>query len=256
MKNVFLWSYNGYSRSAKELATALGIRRIKHNGSRYVSKKNHLIINWGSVFYPPGSKEEQIINPHSKILDVRNKLLFFQKVSDKARCVPWTTDIQQAEVWNKKSTVVCRMSLTGQGGSGILLVRPEGQVPEAPLYTRYISKDMEFRVHIIDGEVIDTVRKIRNPDQEPRNWKIRSHDNGFIFVRNGFETPQDVQVQAKAAFVASELDFGAVDVLWNNSKQKAYVLEINTAPGITNTSVTNYTEALRRLVEKRRGLQT
>lgn len=49
--------------------------------------------------------------------------------------------------------------------------------------------------------------------------------------------------QSKLAVKACGLDFGAVDIIWNNHYQKAYVLEINTAPGLEGSSVDNYRKA-------------
>jgi D-alanine-D-alanine ligase-like ATP-grasp enzyme len=36
------------------------------------------------------------------------------------------------------------------------------------------------------------------------------------------------------------LDFGAVDVIWNAQKEKPYVLEINTAPGLEGQTIADY----------------
>lgn len=250
MKNTYLWSYNGYSRSAKALATSLGIRRIKHNGSRYNGRSSDILINWGASVIPSGCRTDCFINPPQTVVDVRDKLRFFQKVSEECRCVPWTTDINVARQWNEKSTVVVRQSLISQGGRDILLVPPGGQVPEAPLYTRYIHKDSEYRVHIIDGEVIDTQKKIRDKDREPRNWKIRSHNNGFIFVRSGFSPEPDIITQSRLAFAKSGLDFGAFDVVVRDNV--AYVLECNSAPGLEGQTVENYKTVLLKLIQKRR----
>ena len=44
------------------------------------------------------------------------------------------------------------------------------------------------------------------------------------------------------------VDFGAVDVVWNDQYQKAYVLEVNTAPGIENSTVLDYATAVETLL--------
>ncbi len=253
VNKTYLFSYNGYSKGAKALATALRIRRIRHYGSRFKNNEKKVVINWGSTALPFTAVGNQVILNCSDVVEhSRDKLRFFQKVSGSCRCVPWTTDIQQAEVWNEKSTVICRMSLTGQSGSGIIIVPPQGQVSEAPLYTKYIPKDMEFRVHIIDGEIIDVQRKIRDPSREPSDWKIRSHNNGFTFIRSGFRTPGDVLEQTRLAFNGSQLDFAAFDVLWREKKQEAYILEANSAPGLQGQTIGKYAIGLYKLIQKRR----
>ena len=39
-------------------------------------------------------------------------------------------------------------------------------------------------------------------------------------------------------------DFGAFDVIYNQKKNQAFVLECNTAPGIEGTTLDNYVEAI------------
>ncbi|MNL18562.1 hypothetical protein D3C87_1397120 [compost metagenome] len=90
---------------------------------------------------------------------------------------------------------------------------------------------------------MDIQRKARRKDvaDDAINWKIRNHGNGFIFARNedGI-TPPDVLVQAVNAVKALGLDFGAVDVIFNDKEQKAYVLEVNTAPGLAGETLQGY----------------
>ena len=62
------------------------------------------------------------------------------------------------------------------------------------------------------------------------------------------DSPQQVLDQAKLAVKATGLDFGAVDIIWNNLQEKAYVLEINTAPGLEGQSVETYKKFLNELL--------
>jgi glutathione synthase/RimK-type ligase-like ATP-grasp enzyme len=119
----------------------------------------------------------------------------------------------------------------------------------APLYTKYIKKDEEYRVHVIGGEIVAIQRKVLKKEKadsgEPINWKIRNLDNGFIYQREGINPPDGVRTVALDATRLSGLVFGAVDVIFNTRQQRAYVLEINSAPGITGTTVQNYADAFR-----------
>jgi glutathione synthase/RimK-type ligase-like ATP-grasp enzyme len=47
------------------------------------------------------------------------------------------------------------------------------------------------------------------------------------------------------AVAALGLDFGGVDVIWNERRQMAYVLEVNTACGLEGQTVNDYAEAFR-----------
>jgi len=245
-----LYSYNPHSQSASRLAQALNIRRIRHENTRVVIRRDDQVINWGSSSIPvfntdPVGLAYRYINGPSAVSVVGNKLSFFQ-LNHTARLPAFgtTRDWALNEIRNG-GVVVCRTSLTGHSGRGIIIAEVEHQLVDAPLYTRYVKKQSEYRIHIVRGEVVDVQRKIRDPDREPTNWRVRSHQNGFIYVRDGFELPSDCRVQALLAFEVSGLDFGAVDVVWNEHEERAYVLEINTAPGLTGTTVTNYAEAFR-----------
>ena len=148
---------------------------------------------------------------------------------------------------------VVRHKLTGHSGEGIEIVRASEPLPDAPLYVEYIKKENEYRVHIgrcpsksdtadASTSIISIQRKARRletPDNEV-NWQVRNHDNGFVYVRGGVNPPPAVMDAASRALVASGLDFGAIDVIYNRKEGKAYVLEINTAPGVEGTTVEDY----------------
>src|SRR3546814_16818410 len=57
---------------------------------------------------------------------------------------------------------------------------------DAPLYVVYEPKKQEYRVHVLNGKVVDVQRKARVKDfpDDKVNWKIRNHDNGFTYARD------------------------------------------------------------------------
>jgi len=251
---VKIFSYNPGSRGARGLAAALGARVLRRD-STWRGRNGDTVINWGAsnVTGAGLQVDVQLLNRPEYVRRAGNKLEFFSLEREPRhntdlfpRFPEWTTDPQVAHRWD--STIVCRTVLTGHSGRGIIIVERGENIPNAPLYTRYVKKSAEFRVHIVKGAIIDVQRKIRDPDREPTDWRVRSHDNGFIYVRTGFVVPADVREQAGRAFVVSQLDFGAVDVLWNEAQGQAYVLEINTAPGLEGTTIEKYAEAFRRLI--------
>src|SRR3546814_15940610 len=79
------------------------------------------------------------------------------------------------------------------------------------------------------------------------NWKIRNHDNGFIYARDEklAEVPKKVLSDSIKAVGVCGLDFGAVDVIYNEAKGIGFVLEINTATGITGTTLEGRSEERR-----------
>lgn len=242
-----IFSYNPGSQGAKAIAQAMGIKRIKHEGSKYKPKPTDTIINWGcsrADRLPHGAG--RIWNDPDVVARASNKLAFFQHLqSSNVRTPDWTSDPATARTWiDAGHLVVARTVLSGHSGAGIKILELGVDFVDAPLYTKYVKKEKEFRVHCGFGNVIDVQRKIKRPDfiGEP-NWRIRNHQSGFIYVRDNVEVPEDVSTQALEAFKASGLHFGAIDVLWNAHSQRGYVLEINTAPGVVGRTVESYTQA-------------
>ena len=76
------------------------------------------------------------------------------------------------------------------------------------------------------------------------NFQIRSHDNGWVFCRRHVAPPTDVLTQAVSAVSVLGLDFGAVDVGWNERNQEATVYEVNTAPGLEGTTLEVYKDKI------------
>ncbi len=103
-------------------------------------------------------------------------------------------------------------------------------------------------MHVLNGRVVDVQRKARNSEvqDDDVNWQVRNHQNGFIFMREGVtpeSVPEQVIQESLKAVPALGLDFGAVDVIWNQNHDKAYVLEVNASPGMTGTTLELYCDA-------------
>lgn len=249
---MYIFSYKTGSRGAKALSRALRAPLIRHTRSQFHGTRDKTLINWGATELPPHVRGCRILNPPDVIHKASNKAVFFATVQKHCRVVPWTTSRKTAEGWlSDGRAVVVRSILAGHSGAGMAIVEPgRGTVlPQAPLYTRYVPKMDEFRIHLVGGRVIDYQRKARRNDvpKEQANFKIRNLDGGFVFIRGGVNPPQDVLEQARRAFAATGLDFGAVDVIYNRKEGQAYILEVNTAPGLEGETVVSYSNALRKL---------
>lgn len=251
---MWLLPYKNGSTGAKDLADALGVRQIKREGSRFRGSEDKLVINWGSSTSNEEVDKCQVLNKPEAVAIATNKLRFFQHIQQVGNTGEYY--VPHPPFWTRQSTcndyiaagykVVCRTSLTGHSGEGIVIAETVDQVVAAPLYTQYMPKKREYRVHVFLGEVVDVQRKARdhNVPEERVNWQVRNHDNGFIYVRDEAisDIPARVLSFSIAAIKAVGLDFGAVDVIYNEREGSAYVLEINTAPGLTGTTLEGYKE--------------
>lgn len=197
-----------------------------------VPKQYHTVINWGNpTGFTSANGQIPCFNHPVAVQLAINKLSSFTTMQAKDVRVPeFTTKLEKADdIW------FARTALAGSGGVGITVIRKGEAVPNAPLYTRYIKKEDERRVHVAFGKVIFSQIKLRQKESEQTADQklIRNHDNGWVFCPRPVEDlPADCAEQAVKAIAALGLDFGAVDIVVGKKDALAYVLEVNTAPGI------------------------
>lgn len=244
--------YKAESNSARLLAEALGGKRIRLKESVYVSRPGDIVINWGNTDYPDFLYSTNL--NCVPLYKVTNKLKFFKGMEDADWLPPFWTDPE--EIPDDKFPIVCRTILTGHSGAGIVIADSRDDLVPCPLYVKYIPKKHEYRVHVglnlnnehFKADIIAVQQKKRRLDYDHPNWKIRNHANGFVYTREGVSPPVGVLDVAADCLVRSNLDFGAVDVIWNESQAKAYVLEINTAPGLEGQTVLDYANYFKGLI--------
>lgn len=248
---IILMPYKNGSKSVRELKIAGNGVEIKREGSKFVGRRGKKVVNWGCTHLPDEVARCTVLNSPEAVALAANKLHFFNAVKDRVSHVPFTDDVNVAEEWVRNGkTVVARTVLNGHSGQGIVLCDAL-PLPAAPLYTLYVPKKQEYRVHVIDGKVVDVQRKARRrevPDENV-NWKIRNLDGGFIYARdfNEDDLPEDIKRNALATIKKLGLDFGAVDMIHNEKEGKSYVLEVNTAPGLQGQTLEAYVNAFKEL---------
>lgn len=235
--------YRAGSRGATALANALPRGRcLRLQGSTFRPGPRDVIINWGNTTGYPGA----LNGDSGRLRGASNKLLFFQNMAANApEAIPdfW---VDREDIPDDAFPVVCRTILAGHSGEGIVIAETREGLVLAPLYVRYVKKSQEYRIHLgrRHGETVTICqqRKARRVDipGDQINWQVRNHDNGFVYVRGDVAPPQGVLEVSRRAFEASGLDFGAVDVIYNERQGRAYALEINTAPGLEGQTITDY----------------
>lgn len=246
---MYIYSHNNRSKGARQLANGLFSVLINHKASRFRGYKSKTVINWGSSELPREVNKCNVINRPDAVARSVNKLSCFEMLSAFGVRVPtYTKEIDIAYGWiDRGYEVLCRTILNGSGGSGITIAKTKEQIVEAPLYVMYVPKKDEYRIHCsltsdkkFPVHLFYVQRKYKNPNAEHNNVKIRNLEGGYLYENGDVRPPYDVYSQASRAFAASSLDFGAVDVIWSEKKQEAYVLEINTAPGLEGRTLQEY----------------
>lgn len=247
---IIVFPYKNGSKSVQALKKAGNGVEIKREGSKFVGAARKKVINWGSSELPETVAKCNVLNKPDNVACAGNKLNFFNAMKNAGHevlCVPYTTSSQTAKGWGTE--VVVRHKLTGHSGEGIELVEKGAELPRAPLYTLYVPKKQEYRVHVVNGKIIDTQRKARKKEvaDDQVNWKVRNLDGGFIYARD-FEPadlPAELYQFALLSVRACGLDFGAVDIIYNDKQKRCYVLEVNTAPGLQGTTLDAYVKAFK-----------
>lgn len=240
MSKFKVYPYKMFSGSAKKVAGSLQAKRVKLGG-KFFPNFDRFVINWGNSNAP---LKTTILNKPENVAVAQNKLLTLNKLRDAGIRVPeYTTDRTQTVSWKK---IVARLLLRGHGGRGIVIRENDGRTlgeqVVAPLYVKWINVADEYRVHVMNGEVIDYSKKVLQADAQP--GEIHNLEAGYLFARN-VSRNDVVCSMAVNAVKTLGLDFGAVDVV-RSTQGITYVLEVNTAPGLSPMGVEIYKQSFLR----------
>lgn len=250
MARVMVWRGDRISDSAQAIRDAVRGAVLNNRSSTRVPRGTPLVINWGTTAAVAGYSNTRTLNGTEAVAMAINKRRAFGAMQATGVSIPpyW---VNRSEV-PRNVVVIARTILTGSQGEGIVVVRPEDALPEAPLYTRYIPKTHEYRVHVFNGSCICIQEKRKREGFEQTNNQklIRNHDNGWNFVVEDIRYPNENTKQACIteainAVRSLGLSFGAVDLVIARDGGEAYVLEVNTAPAVTSPTVlAAYREAI------------
>lgn len=269
---IKIWSHNPGSHTARELAKRMRIRVLAApDQSRYIPRTGDIVINYGN------SEWSDRITAHSMYTNnftMLNHPVYVEEVSNKIRLldlidgyedeeglrgvtVPWTTRSQQAVQWCLEGhDVVIRHKIKGHSGDGIQIMLAQTYMidrtmPEAPLYTKYIKKSAEHRIHMIRNhdntcEFIWQQKK-RSFDCSTPDWRIRNYENGFIYAIEDVQKPEGWRRIESVLSSTINLAFSATDILTPNSTNPravrvagSMILEVNSAPGLQSDTLLDW----------------
>lgn len=177
-----------------------------------------------------------------------DKLVQFDKFHEHGVSAPkHSRTITDTSNFSWKRVVARTLTNSSEGRGIVVFEKDDPNPPRAPLYTEYIPKKKEFRVHVWNNEVIDVVekRKRRNHNAE-RDDYVRNTANGYVFCRDGVVEPTGIRDLGVLAVRSLGRSYGAVDIVWNEKQNKCYVLEVNSRPGMEGTTVERYATAILR----------
>ena len=259
------------SDSVNELKAHLAIQgtdliKIKRQNSRFMGREGDLIINYGSSSFPSDRiGRGRLLNQPGAIALASNKLRAFETFQRAGvKTVEWTATRTAAQRWvDEGGMVYARTQLQGHSGAGIVIgygnpagvgdagnVQVVSTLPSAQLYTKAILQERrEFRIHVMDGKITYVQQKRRRDgfrENETYSNLVRNHHTGWIYATQNADVCDEAKREAIKAINALGLDFGAVDVI--TRRGEAWVLEVNTAPGMSGTNLETYANNFTRLM--------
>jgi hypothetical protein len=155
----------------------------------------------------------------------------------------WTTDAGQVGQLGSRHAFA-RTLVNSTNGRGIIEFALGDLPPPAPLYTAYIPKKAEYRVHVFNQEVIDVQQKKKKGGRDDHDHRVRNLHNGYVYCRDAINPPAGMHQLAVDAVRCLGYLYGAVDIIYNEKRNQCYVLEVNSRPGLMGTTVQKYAEAI------------
>lgn len=220
--------------TGKKLAEALG---FTHFGVTPPSDTD-LLLRWGNAKRAPRGEPGTCINQAAAIWSAGDKYTSLQKLSEAGIRVPdhsLNPPPLGGDTWLVRSR-------RGFGGKDILI---HDGAARGEWYSKFIPNDREYRIHVVNGEVIRVQRKyLEHPDKRTSEH-IKNHDNGYVFKAPQKTLNKSRLEAAVKAVEALGLDFGAVDLVIDHNGLE-YVLEVNTAPACSPLTLSAYVEAFKK----------
>lgn len=230
--------YHGASHvTGQRLGDYMGIPHGRECDQRY-----DYLIRWGSRAGAGFRPSEGVINSQSALRSNTDKLNSLQCLEDAGVPVPdYTTDRDEiSETFGYPALGRSENHTRGEDINLIMQWRDAYLTSGNDYFVEYIPTDLEYRMHVIDGEVVKVHEKRLRSEADNHPF-IRNHETGWVFVEPRGNVP-DEQI-AVDAVGALGMDFGAVDMIRAEDGSE-YVLEVNSAPSLDETNLEIYGDAL------------
>lgn len=218
--------------------------------------ENVKVIRWGNRIEITTNNESIVYNTSSSIGYSSNKCLARKLfIKNKVK----TPQLYSDENPPQDFPVIARPSYHSKGQNFVVLSTKKEFFAHYDnhadwYYSEYIDKEKEFRVYVAHGKVLGVTEKPKPEDEEQLAWnQAINHDKWILLKWANY--PLEVVKEACKAVKALGLDFGGVDVMLKDGK--AYVLESNTAPTLSDSPIVSlkfakYFDWLNRKDERRK----
>lgn len=227
--------------TGRRLGDYLGIPHGRETNGR-----RNWLIRWGSRSGAGWRPSRGVVNSRSALNNNTDKLDAHRQLSEAGIPVPdWATSREEFREELDYPILGRQRSHSRGEDINLILQWRDDYFTENEWFVDYIPTDREYRMHVVNGEVVCTHEKRKQSDA-PNHPFIRNSDTGYIFMEPR-ETPPTEQL-AIDSVGALGLDMGAVDIVREEETGDFYVLEVNSAPSLDEANLQRYGDALAEIV--------
>jgi len=187
---------------------------------------------------------------HPRRVSGLDQLIAFR--NNEISCPEFTVHLEDARKWVEAGHNVFGRNRNHEKGADIVIQSsPAWQRKE--FWTKVVPNvRREYRIHVFDDQHIQQGLKWfdpKAPQERNDGLPIRNTQTGWKYDHN-FEPPSVAVELARRAVRTLAYLWGAVDFL-EDEGGPSYVLEVNTAPGMDETTAEAYGDAIKEYVAKR-----
>lgn len=241
--SVYLMYHASSHITGQRLGQYLGVEHGRDGPER----RPDYLIRWGTRSGAGYRPAEGVINSQSALRNNADKLDSLRQLDNAGLPVPrYTTDRDEiSETFGYPALGRAESHTRGEDINLIMQWRDAYLTSGNDYFVEYIPTDFEYRMHVVDGEVIKIHEKRLRSEADNHPF-IRNHETGWVFVEPRDEPPSEQL--AIDAVGALGMDFGAVDMI-RSEDGEPYILEVNSAPSLEESNLERYGDALAETVE-------
>ncbi|HEY2544544.1 MAG TPA: hypothetical protein VGI46_00615 [Candidatus Acidoferrum sp.] len=164
-------------------------------------------------------------------------------------CPQFTVHLKEAKKWVEAGDVVFGRDRSHEKGADIVVQGSTWDRKE--FWSKFIPSSREYRIHIFANEQIQQSLKTFNPNAPRRRTDglpIRNTETGWEYDHAFNPRPAAVDLAKRAVRILGYL-WGGVDFL-EGTNGTCYVLEVNSAPGMDDTTAHAYADAIKKYAEQ------
>lgn len=204
-----------------------------------INASNSIVIRWGTQEAITTNNKTVVYNKIPALKNATNKKLSRELMFKAGVSIPKI--VTKKNYKNSNYPLIARPLEHSKGKNFYVYNTPkdfENKFDKNTMYCcEFIDKTNEFRIHAGHSKVLAVMEKIKPQDPNQKAWNRAQNDiDPFEYVKWSDVDNRKIKCvldEALKALDALELDMGGVDVMLKDNK--AYVLEVNTAPTLNSS---------------------